>query len=184
MRWGYVPYWEKSDKPKMAPINAQSEKVATNGMFKQSVQRRRCLIPADGFYEWLRFDEKTKFPFDIHLKGGRPFMMAGIYEKKTETRPATFAVLTTAPNEMMSKIHNRMPAILDDEESKIWLQPGDMTPEKVIELTRPHPTEEMEATPISSLVNSPKNDVPEILTPIAFSPPPKPAPKPIQQELF
>lgn len=101
MRWGFIPFWETSDKPKMAPINAQSEKAVTTGMFKQSVQKRRCLVPADGFYEWLRLDEKTKYPFDIHLKGNRPFVMAGIYEKATSTRPATFAILTTGPNAVM-----------------------------------------------------------------------------------
>ena len=182
MRWGFIPFWETSDKPKMAPINAQSEKVATTGMFKQSLQKRRCLVPADGFYEWLRLDEKTKYPFDIHLKGGRPFLMAGIYEKATATRPATFAVLTTRPNELMQKIHDRMPAILDEEESKAWLRRGEITSEQVAQLTSPHPAEDMEATPISSLVNSPKNDVPDVLTPVA--PPPPPTPRQVQGELF
>jgi putative SOS response-associated peptidase YedK len=184
MRWGYVPFWEKSEKPKLAPINAQSESVATNGMFRQSVQKRRCLVPADGFYEWLRFDEKTKVPFDIHLKGGRSFFMAGLYEKATETRPATFAILTTRPNELMAKIHTRMPAILDDDEAKRWIQRGAITPDQVAEFTAPHPAEEMEAIPISALVNSPKNDLPEVLAPVAFTPPPKPPPKPVQGELF
>jgi putative SOS response-associated peptidase YedK len=184
MRWGYVPYWETSDRPKLAPINAQAESVLTNGMFRQSVQKRRCLVPADGFYEWLRLDEKTKVPFDIHLKGGRSFFMAGIYEKARHNRPAAFAILTTAPNELMAKIHARMPVILDDGKAKRWLQRGDLAPEKLAELTAPHPAEEMEATPISSLVNSPKNDVPEVLEPVAFTPPPPPPPKPIQGELF
>ena len=81
MRWGFIPYWEKSDQSKIAPINAKSEQVGANSMFRQSVQKRRCLVPADGFYEWLRLDDgKMKVPFDIHLKGNRPFVMAGIYE--------------------------------------------------------------------------------------------------------
>lgn len=181
MRWGLVPFWETSDKPKMAPINAQAEKVASNAMFRQSVQKRRCLVPADGFYEWKRFDERTKFPFDIHLKGSRPFVMAGIYEKATETRPATFAVLTTAPNELMQTIHDRMPAILDDEEAKAWLRFGPVTAEEIAALTKPHETEDMEAIAISQLVNSPRNDVPEILTPVTYTPPSKP---PVQGELF
>jgi putative SOS response-associated peptidase YedK len=184
MRWGFIPYWEQSDKPPKTPINARSEGVMTTGMFKQSVQRRRCLVPADGFYEWLRCDEKTKFPFDIHLKGGRPFLMAGIYETATTTRPATFAILTTGPNEVMKKIHDRMPAILNDEKAKRWLAPGPVTAEQIAELTAPHPADEMEATPISSLVNSPRNDVPEVLTPVNFVPPPPPPPKQVQGELF
>ena len=181
MRWGYVPYWERSDKPRLAPINAQAESVATSGLFRQSLQRRRCLVPADGFYEWLRLDEKTKVPFDIHLTGGRPFFMAGIYEEGRENRPATFAILTTSPNALMAKIHDRMPAILDDNEAKRWVARGDIAPEKLAELTSPHAAEEMEATPISSLVNSPKNDLPEVLEPVAFTPP---SPKPVQGELF
>ncbi len=181
MRWGFVPFWEKSDRPKLAPINAQAEGIATSGMFRQSVQKRRCLVPADGFYEWLRLDEKLKVPFDIHLRGGRPFFMAGVYEQGTPTRPPTFAVLTTQPNALMAKIHRRMPAILDDAEAKQWLAPGEVSAEKVAELTVPHPAEDMEAVSISALVNSPKNDLPEVLEPVAFTPPP---PKPVQGELF
>lgn len=184
MRWGYVPYWEQSPKPKLAPINAQSEKVATSGMFRQSLQRRRCLVPADGFYEWLRLDEKTKHAFDIHLKGGRPFVMAGIYEKATLQRPATFAILTTSANERVAKIHDRMPAILDDAEAKRWITPGEISADEVAALTAPHPADDIELIPISSLINSPKNDLPDVLTPVAFEPPPPPPPKPIQQELF
>lgn len=184
MRWGLVPYWETAERPKIAPINAKSEGIASNGMFKQSLQRRRCLVPADGFYEWLRLDEKSKFPFDIHLKTQRPFLMAGIYERATALRPATFAILTTGPNEIMTKIHDRMPAILDPEEARSWIARGSITQERVSALTTPHPAEEMEATPISSLVNSPKNDGPELLEPVAFAPPPKPGPKPVQGELF
>lgn len=183
MRWGFVPFWETTVAPKFQPINAQAEKVTT-GMFKQSVQKRRCLVPADGFYEWLRLDEKTKFPFDIHLKGQRPFVMAGIYGKATAIRPPTFAILTTRPNDLMAKIHDRMPAILDDEEAKRWLARGDISPEQVAELTAPHASDDMETTPISSLVNSPKNDSPEILQPVAFTPPPPPPSKQIQGELF
>jgi len=181
MRWGFVPYWEKSAKPRLAPINAQAETLATSAMFKQSAQRRRCLVPADGFYEWLRLDEHTKVPFDIHLKGGRPFFMAGVFEKGAGARPATFAIVTTAPNELMAKIHSRMPTILDDERAKAWVRRGAISPENVAELTRAFPAGAMEATPVSSLINSPKNDQPEVLEPVAFTPPP---PKPTQGELF
>ncbi len=181
MRWGYVPFWEKSEKPKLAPINVQSETAATNAMFRQSVQKRRCLVPADGFYEWLRLDDTTKIPFDIHLKGGRPFFMAGIYEKGNELRPATFAIMTTRPNELMAKIHRRMPAIVDDDEARRWLAAGAMPAEELARLTEPHPADDMEAVSVSSLVNNPRNDVPECLEPVAFQPP---LPKPTQGELF
>jgi putative SOS response-associated peptidase YedK len=181
MRWGFVPFWEKSDKPKLAPINAQAEKLTTNAMFKQSVQKRRCLVPADGFYEWLRLDEDTKVPFDIHLKNRKPFFMAGVYEKPVAGRPPTFAIVTTSANELMAKIHNRMPAILDDAKAREWVRAGELTSENVTELTRSFPAADMEATPISTLINSPKNETPEVLEPVAFTPPP---PKPKQGELF
>jgi putative SOS response-associated peptidase YedK len=184
MRWGFVPFWDQSEKPRLAPINAQAENIATSGLFRQAVQRRRCLVPADGFYEWLRLDEKTKVPFDIRLKSGRPFFMAGVYEKSAGTRPATFAILTTAPNALMAKIHTRMPVILDDADARQWLHRGALAPEVLAACTAPHPAEDMEATPISALVNNPRNDLPEVLEPVAFTPPPPPAPKPIQGELF
>lgn len=183
MRWGFIPYWERSEKPNRVPINAVADTVTSLRMFSQSAQRRRCLIPSDGFYEWLRLDEKTKYPFDIHLKGNRPFVMAGIYEKATSLRPPTFAILTTNPNSVVAKIHKRMPAILDDDEAKRWLRLGPMTAEEIAQLTAPHPADDTEAVPISSLVNSPRNDVPEILEPVGF-PPPAAQPKPIQGELF
>lgn len=178
MRWGLVPFWDKSAKPKLAPINAQAEKVVTNGMFRRAVQTHRCLVPADGFYEWLRLDEKTKVPFDIHFRDRRPFYMAGLYEPATAGRPATYAVLTTSANELMARIHNRMPAILDLPAAKRWLAPGAVTEAEVATLTAPPPADQMEANPVSSLVNSPRNDVPECIEPVAFTPPPK------QGELF
>jgi putative SOS response-associated peptidase YedK len=183
MRWGLIPFWSGPDKPAKPLLNARSEKVATSGAFKQSLQKRRCLVPADGFYEWLHVGNQ-KYAFDIHLKGGRPFVMAGLYEKAVPGRPATFAILTTAPNEMMAKIHERMPAIFGTAEAKAWMRPGDITPERVAELTRAYSAEDMEAIPISSLVNSPKNDVPEVLEPVAFIPPPRPSTRLVQSELF
>jgi putative SOS response-associated peptidase YedK len=181
MRWGFVPFWDKSLKPKVAPINAQSEQVATNVMFRQSVQKRRCLVPGDGFYEWLRLDKKTKYPFDIHLKDGGSFFMAGIFEDMAENRPATCAILTTRSNELMAPIHGRMPVILADTEALQWIAPGPVTPARVAEITAPLASAEMEATPISSLVNNPHNDGPEVLEPVSFSLPP---PMPRQDELF
>jgi putative SOS response-associated peptidase YedK len=183
MRWGFVPYWDQSEKPKLAPINATAENLTTNGVFKQSAQKRRCLVPADGFYEWLRLDEKTKVAFDIHLKRDRPFFMAGVYEKATGNRPRTFAIVTTRPNELVAKIHTRMPAILDAAAAKEWLRPGPMTAERVATLTAPHNAEDMDAVSISSLVNNPRNDLPEVLEPMAFTPPPK-RPQETQGELF
>jgi putative SOS response-associated peptidase YedK len=182
MRWGLIPFWEKDDAPKVRPINAQAESVATKPMFKQSVQRRRCLVAADGFYEWRRLDETTKQPFDIHLKGGRPFFFAGIYERATSQRPATYAILTTRANELMATIHGRMPAIVEGDTARRWIAPGSLTPDHIAELTAPHPATDMEAIPVSSIVNSPARDVPECLVPVAELERPPPPPKPPEQQ--
>lgn len=181
MRWGFVPYWEKSPKPKLAPINARSEEAIAKPMFREALQKRRCLVPADGFYEWKRESEKVKHPFDIARKDGKAFFIAGIYEDANELRPATQLLFTTRPNELMAQIHDRMPVILSDEKAWEWLEPDPLTPEKFAEFARPFPAEQMQARPIVSLVNSPRNDGPELLTPAGTGetePMPRKAPTP------
>ena len=170
MRWGLVPFWERSEKPKFAPINARSEEMMTKPMFKQSVQERRCVVPADGFFEWHKLDEKTKVPFYIGLKDGGPFYIAGIYEKATDTRPDTYALLTTGPNELMKGIHDRMPVIMDEAEAKQWLAPGKHTPDEVTAMCGSFPAAKMRAFPVSTIVNSPRNDVPECVEPVVGYP--------------
>jgi len=163
MKWGLVPFWEKSDKPRLAPINAKSEEAFPKPMFRQSIQKRRCLVPADGFYEWQKLEGDRKQPFVIRLKGGRPFFFAGIYESATDVRPETFLVFTTKPNALVAKIHNRMPVILPDEMAKRWIAPGPMTPEQLVDFTGSYAAAKMEARPVSVLVNNPRNDSPELL---------------------
>lgn len=165
MRWGFVPFWEKAAKPRIAPINARSEEAIAKPMFRQALQERRCLIAADGFYEWKRESETVKHPFDISRKDGKAFFIAGIYENATEARPATQLLFTTGPNELMARIHDRMPVILSDERARQWLEPGQLTVERFAEFARPFPAEQMQARPISSLVNSPRHDGPEVLAP-------------------
>lgn len=184
MRWGFIPPWEQAERPKMAPINAKAENVATTGLFRNSLQKRRCLVVADGFYEWQKLDERTKLPFDLHLRDNRPFFFAGIYEQATATRPATFAILTTRPNELVARIHDRMPVILEAEKARQWVKPGAMATDELSALTQPIAAAQMEAVPISSLVNSPRNTGPEILTPLARVVPLPQPPKMTQGELF
>lgn len=162
MRWGYVPFWDKSPKPKIAPINARSEEAMAKAMFKQSIQQRRCLIPADGFYEWQTVDGVGKQPFSIGLADGAPFFFAGIFEAARETLPAMYLLFTTTSNEVVAQIHNRMPAMLTGERAKGWLEPGEMSPETFREFTAPFPADAMAKRPVSSLVNSPTNDTPLI----------------------
>lgn len=183
MRWGIKPTRGGAEIPGFFLVNIRAENAATNKLVGAAVQKRRCLIAADGFYEWLRLDERTKFPFDIHLKGNRPFVMAAVYEKATESKPATFAVLTTRPNAEMAKIHDRMPAILGRAQALRWVRPGPITVDEIAQITEPHPADDMEFVPIGTLVNSPKNDMPEILAPVAFELPPK-REKQEQGELF
>jgi putative SOS response-associated peptidase YedK len=161
MRWGLVPFWDKSEKPKFAPINARSEEIIGKPMFRQSLQKRRCLVPADAFFEWKRITEAKKVPYCIGLVDRAPFFFAGIYEAATAIRPATYALLTTGPNELMKEIHDRMPVILDEGRSRAWIQPGEVTSETIAQTCVPFPAHLMRAYPVSPLVNNPRNDRPE-----------------------
>ena len=167
MRWGLVPFWDKSEKPKIAPINARSEEVMGKPTFKQSVQKRRCVVPADGFYEWKRPNERTKIPHLIGLRERKPFFIAGLYEGATDIRPETYALLTCGPNSLMAEIHDRMPVILDGAALTRWLQPGPITPEEVSSICVPYDAARMAAVRVSSVVNNARNDVPECVVPSA-----------------
>jgi putative SOS response-associated peptidase YedK len=167
MKWGLVPFWDKSEKPKIAPINARSEEAFNKPMFRQSLQKRRALFPADGFFEWQASSRGLKVPYHIRLKDGRPFVIAGIYEAATEVRPEpTCALLTTAPNVLMAPIHNRMPVILDPEAGQRWLRPGEISQEEMLALCRPYPAKQMEACAVSTLVNNVRNNGPECVVPM------------------
>jgi putative SOS response-associated peptidase YedK len=160
MRWGFVPSWEKSEKPRIAPINARSEAILTKFMFRQAVQKRRALVPADGFFEWQRanLNPTAKVPHFIGLRDGQPFFFAGIYEQATEIRPPTYAILTTQPNSLVATIHDRMPVILAPAAARRWLKDGDLTADELVHLCVPYPAKAMQAYPVSSLVNNPAND--------------------------
>ncbi|HEX7409135.1 MAG TPA: SOS response-associated peptidase [Candidatus Binatia bacterium] len=160
MRWGFTPSFAK--EPKLAPINARAETVATSPMFRDAFGRRRCLIVADGFYEW-RKDERRKTPHFIHLRSGRPFGFAAIWSSHPAaagTQLATGAILTCAPNELMVPIHNRMPVILPAAARDRWLDPS-AGEDDLRALLVPLPSEELEAYEVSTFVNSPRNDAPE-----------------------
>jgi len=169
MRWGLVPYWDRSETPKFAPINARSEEMMGKPTFKQSVQKRRCVVPADGYFEWKRRDEKTKTPYLISMKERQPFFFAGIYETATETRPATYALLTCAPNPTLAEIHNRMPVILPPSAVTRWLAPGPLSPEDANKLCVAYDAAGMQAWAVSSIVNNARNDVPECVEPVLVS---------------
>lgn len=162
--WGLIPSWAKDPSIGNKLCNARAETLAEKNTFKNAFKRRRCLIPADGFYEWkLNADGKTKQPMYIRLKDGKPFSLAGLWETwhgggGEEIRSAT--IITTRPNELMATMHDRMPVMLKSEDQKRWLEGG----EGVDELLAPYPVDQMEAYPISTRVNSPRNNSPDLIT--------------------
>jgi putative SOS response-associated peptidase YedK len=165
LKWGLVPFWAKDAKIGYTTINARAEDVASKPMYREPLKKRRCLVPADAFYEWKRIDPKTKHPFAFALKSGKPWAFAGLWEswRPKEGEPLeTFTILTTDPNAVMEPIHNRMPAILEPRDYDRWLEPGDPA-RPPTDLLRPFPPEEMEAWPVSSLVGNVRNNSPALL---------------------
>ena len=160
MRWGFSPSSAKGST--FAPINARAETVATTPLFREAFRHRRCVIVADGFYEW-RKDRERKTPYFIHLRSGDPFGFAGIWclQRAAEGTPiVTCAILTCAANELMAPIHNRMPVILPTGAVERWLEPS-ADPVDLRALLSPLPSGELEAYAVSTFVNSPRNDSPE-----------------------
>jgi len=163
-RWGLIPFWAKDLSIGNKLINAKSETILEKPSFKDSFKNKRCLVLSDGFYEWKK--GTVKKPFRITRKDGAAFAMAGIWDKWTNPEGEeirSFAILTTRPNSLMEKIHDRMPVILDRETEKRWIE--NSSPEVLIEFLKPCDATSLIAYPVSSLVNSPRNDSKEILEP-------------------
>lgn len=166
-RWGLIPSWAKDMKMGARMINARSETVAEKPAFRAAFKRRRCLIPADGFYEWQKLNG-GKQPMYIHALDGRPFAFAGLWEiwhAADGGMLETCTILTTTPNELMAPIHNRMPVIIEPEDYDMWLDPGPR-PEDARHLFRPYPADKMVAYPVSTTVNSPRNETPSCIAPL------------------
>jgi putative SOS response-associated peptidase YedK len=168
-KWGLVPSWAKDPGMGNKMINARSETAFEKPAFRAAFKRRRCLIPADGFFEWQK-REGGKVPMFIHLDDYSVFAFAGLWEvwyspDGGELRTAT--ILTTSPNELMSSIHDRMPVILEHKDYEQWLSPGDRKAESLMPLMKPFDAGRMAAHAVSTYVNSPANDSPETIEPIA-----------------
>lgn len=159
-KWGVQPAWSK-----MFLINAKAESLTTSNVWKKAFIESRCIIPATYFFEWKRLSD-GKQPYLIKLKKEELFGFAGLivkyHDDKKEEREG-YVIITSTPNKLMSEIHNRMPVILRKEDEEEWLNPDNVEAENLLKLLNPYPTDEMEAYPISSLVNSPKNNFKEIL---------------------
>jgi putative SOS response-associated peptidase YedK len=166
MRWGLVPHWSQEPKTKFSTINARAETIQTSAVYRDPFRSKRCLIPATGFYEWRLMEDSSKQPYYIHLKDQSLFSFAGLYDiwKDIEGKELwTCTIITTTPNKLMEKIHNRMPVILNSGSQLLWMQESDLV--KVQNILVPLPEKEMEAYPISKLINNPQNDDDKIIRP-------------------
>lgn len=168
MKWGLVPFRAKDVNIGYKMINARAEGIEDKSSFKNPLRKRRCLVLADGFYEWKKIDKKSKVPYFIRLKSGEPFAFAGLWDiwDKGEEPLTTFTIITTDNNELIKPIHNRMPVILHHKDESTWLDPELLDPDKLLPLLMPHPSDEMEMYEVSTIVNSPKNDIPDCIQPI------------------
>lgn len=154
--WGLKPAWSKN-----LLINTRKETLETKTTFKNNFQNRRCLILSDGFYEWEKQGQK-KIPYRFELKTHGLFAFAGIWDESSDKKTPAFSIITVEPNSLVSKIHNRMPAILPLNREKDWLNP-DFEKNDLLKMLTSFPRELMQMRPVSSLVNSAKNDSPLIL---------------------
>jgi putative SOS response-associated peptidase YedK len=173
MRWGLVPTWSKDPKAGPPLINARSETIATKPSFRTAFKRRRCLIPSDGFYEWQKkADAKTKIPHYIRMAKDCAFAFAGLWETwrgADGSALASCTIVTTEANDLMRPLHDRMPVILPEESFAQWLDPKNENVPELESLLRPYSAAEMTAFPISTLVNSPRNECPECILPASAS---------------
>jgi putative SOS response-associated peptidase YedK len=167
LRWGLIPNWAKDEKIAYKTINARMETVDTAPSYRDAFKNRRCLIPADGFYEWRRFGG-PKAPYSVGMKNDGPFLFAGLWEGWKSPGSyewlRTCTIITTEANELLAQIHDRMPVILPEEFHAVWLGESEMTDLKT--LLRPFPADEMEMFEISPRVNSARNNDAEILRPV------------------
>jgi putative SOS response-associated peptidase YedK len=161
-RWGLIPAWAKDPAIGNQLINAQAETAATKPAFRAAFRKRRCLILADGFYEWKK-EGRHKQPYYIRLRDGRPFAFAGLWELwdgPGGTAIDSCTILTATPNDLLRPLHHRMAVILPPGDYARWLDPGIQDPEVLQPLLRPYPAEEMTAYPVGTVVNNPAHDTP------------------------
>ena len=168
LKWGLVPSWAKDPAIGNRMINARSETAAEKPSFKRAMRERRCLILADGFYEW-RKTGSGKQPYYARMEDGRPFAFAGLWEswERDGELIRSCTILTTGANDLMREVHDRMPVILPPEARAAWLDPGTRDPVPLLPLLVPYPSEAMKTYPVSRAVNRPSNDRPDNVEPAA-----------------
>ncbi len=169
-KWGLIPIWSKDDKFGASCINARSETVDTKPTFRAAFKRRRCLVIADGFYEWQKLDAKNKQPYYVTLRSGEPMPFAGLWEcwQPTPDSPVveSCTICTTSANSMMAELHDRMPVILPRAMFDHWLDPAIVEPDAIKPLLAQFPSVEMRAWPVDKRVGNVRNDDPSLIEPI------------------
>jgi putative SOS response-associated peptidase YedK len=173
LRWGLVPFWEKGDRP-MGVINARSETAATRPSFRAPFRLRRCLIPADAFYEWKQLPGRRKQPLAFTVDDGAPFAFAGLWDRwqaGTGEALETAAILTTQANDLLRPVHERMPVILPREHYQAWLDPHFQSVDQLEALLRPFPAERMNAVAVGDYVNDARHEGEQCLRPLSVQQP-------------
>ncbi len=168
-RWGLIPSWAKDPSIGNRMINARAETLAEKPSFRTAYRRRRCLVLADGFYEWQsRPGQRTKTPYYVRLQSQDAFAFAGLWETWRDPEGSwipSCTIITTRPNELVEPIHNRMPVILRRDDYEQWLDPSEVQSSLLQPLLEPYPSSDMTAYPVSTLVNDPRNDLAECIVP-------------------
>lgn len=162
--WGLVPFWSKDLKIGFKMINARAESLMEKDTFRNALERRRCLVVADGFYEW-KSTNGDKQPYRLTVTDGPLFAFAGIWEYNRDLQINSFSIITTSPNELVEPIHDRMPVILLPEYESKWLS-NSLDPVEALDMLRPYPADLMNAYPVSKAVGNVRNKNPELINPL------------------
>ncbi len=171
MHWGLIPSWAKDAKIGYSTINARADTIATKPAFRAAFKKRRCLVVADGYYEWFK-QGKAKKPVLYEVDGGAPFAFAGLWEQwwgpdnKDGPPLESCTVVTTDANELASQVHNRMPVILGESDYETWLDPANQDAENLQQLLAPFSADRMTARPVNPIVNNARNEGPECVSPV------------------
>lgn len=168
-RWGLVPWFADSAKVGARHINARAETVATKASFKDSFARKRCIVPADGFYEWERMETGGKLPHLIRSGDGKPLALAGLWaswRSEGEERLTTCSIITTRPNDLVAPIHDRMPAVLPEGAWDSWLDPDFGDTDALAKMLGTPPADAFAEYTVSTLVNDVKNNYPDLVEPL------------------
>lgn len=168
-KWGLIPFWAKDKEIGNRMINARAETLTEKPSFRSLITKKRCLILADGFFEWSTLgNSQPKSPYYFQLENGEPFTFAGLYDEwrpDPENKILSCTIITCTPNELISKYHDRMPVIMPIQHRWDWLNPAISLP-TLLSMLSPFPASRMSARPVSKLINLPLNDFPEVLDPI------------------